>query len=229
MTLQVTDMTGERVMTIKRPWTWNCCCCEFGNMFGCAHMEVFMGGKHDVDEEHKVGEVRMPCCGGGFKPTLNIVDKSGETKAIVKGPCCFISDMCGSNFEVLTPDGKAVGDVQKLGIQSAANAVQEATTDADNYAISFPKALNVEYKALMVGALLLLDYMFFEDEGACQFQPWRCVCKFKCCDMYCLGCICPCSCNCPSKKPEEGEGAPPAADAVLELSAPAAEVIVRAQ
>ena len=26
MTLQVTDMTGERVMTMKRPWTWNCCC-----------------------------------------------------------------------------------------------------------------------------------------------------------------------------------------------------------
>lgn len=86
----------------------------------------------------------------------------------------------------------------------------------------------MEYKALMVGALLLLDYMFFEDEGACQFQPWRCVCKFKCCDMYCLGCICPCSCNCPAKKPEEGEGAPPAADA-LELAAPAAEMIVRAQ
>lgn len=25
MTLQVTDMTGERVTTMKRPWTWNCC------------------------------------------------------------------------------------------------------------------------------------------------------------------------------------------------------------
>ena len=133
MTLQVTDMTGERVMTMKRPWTWNCCCCEFGNMFGCSHMEVYLGGKHDTDEEHKVGEVRMPCCGGGFKPTLNIQDKKGDTKAVVKGPCCFVSDLCGSTFEVITPDGKTVGDVQKLGIQSAGNAIQEATTDADNF------------------------------------------------------------------------------------------------
>ena len=28
---------------------------------------------------------------------------------------------------------KTVGDVQKLGIQSAGNAIQEATTDADNF------------------------------------------------------------------------------------------------
>ena len=133
MTLQVTDMTGERVMTMKRPWTWNCCCCEFGNMFGCSHMDIYLGGKHDTDEEHKVGEVRMPCCGGGFKPTLNIQDKKGDTKAVVKGPCCFVSDLCGSTFEVITPDGKTVGDVQKLGIQSAGNAIQEATTDADNF------------------------------------------------------------------------------------------------
>ena len=77
--------------------------------------------------------------------------------------------------------------------------------------------------------LLLLDYMFFEDEGACQFQPWRCVCKFKCCDCYCLGCIFPCSCNCPAKEPEEGAGAPFAVDVVELIEAPAAEVIARAQ
>ena len=84
-------------------------------------------------------------------------------------------------------------------------------------------------QALMIGALLLLDYMFFEDEGACQFQPWRCVCKFKCCDCYCLGCIFPCSCNCPAKEPEEGAGAPFAVDVVELIEAPAAEVIARAQ
>ena len=117
------------------------------------------------------------------------------------------------------------------------------------HSISFPKKLNVEYKvsfrvriavlarrrptgpaqALMIGALLLLDYMFFEDEGACQFQPWRCVCKFKCCDCYCLGFIFPCSCNCPAKEPEEGAGAPFAVDVVELIEAPAAEVIARAQ
>ena len=106
---------------------------KYNNMFGCSHMEIYLGGKHDTDEEHKVGEVRMPCCGGGFKPTLNIQDKKGDTKAVVKGPCCFVSDLCGSTFEVITPDGKTVGDVQKLGIQSAGNAIQEATTDADNF------------------------------------------------------------------------------------------------
>ena len=73
-------------------------------------MDVYLGGKHDTDEEHKVGEVRMPCCGGGFKPTLNIQDKKGDTKAVVKGPCCFVSDLCGSTFEVITLDASADAD-----------------------------------------------------------------------------------------------------------------------
>ena len=71
----------------------------------------------------------------------------------------------------------------------------------------------------MIGALLLLDYMFFEDEGA----------PVQCCDCYCLGCIFPCSCNCPAKEPEEGAGAPFAVDVVELIEAPAAEVIARAQ
>ena len=164
----------------------------------------------------------MPCCGGGCTPVLNLQNKKGETKAVVKGPCCCVSDLCGANFEVQTPEGKSIGDVKKLGVQSVSDAVVEATTDADNFMISFPKDVNVEqpsprghsadgsrrrcgcdvdipwrqvaatprrgreaeirsrparaflrYKALMLSSLLLLDYMFFESEGAFQFEPRR--------------------------------------------------------
>jgi|Transcript_5872 hypothetical protein len=232
MALHMTDMSGENVLTMKRPWTCNCafCClsCEFGNMCGCTHMEVFMGGKHDTDDEHKIGEVRMPCCGGGCTPVLNLQNKKGETKAVVKGPCCCVSDLCGANFEVQTPEGKSIGDVKKLGVQSVSDAVVEATTDADNFMISFPKDVNVEYKALMLSSLLLLDYMFFESEGAFQFEPWNCVCVFRCCMCYCCGCISPCSCNCPAKDAEDDKdkGAPIACDQPYHTKAAAPPVVV---
>ena len=35
--------------------------------------------------------------------------------------------------------------------------------------------------------------MFFESEGDLQLDPLNCACTYKCCDLYCCGCLCPCS------------------------------------
>ena len=122
-----------------------------------------------------------------------------------------------------------VPHAQDIVPQEAERRVQGVLPRQKDFAVLARRRPTASAQALMIGALLLLDYMFFEDEGACQFQPWRCVCKFKCCDLYCLGCIFPCSCNCPAKEPEEGAGAPFAVDVVELIEAPAAEVIARAQ
>ena len=57
--------------------------------------------------------------------------------------------------------------------------------------------------------------MFFESEGDLQLDPLNCACTYKCCDLYCCGCLCPCSCTCGGG----GAGGPE-----LELEDAAAEV-----
>ena len=41
----------------------------------------------------------------------------------------------------------------------------------------------------MAAALLLIDYQFFEDEGDCYCNPFRCVCGYKCCVCSMCGCL----------------------------------------
>lgn len=76
---------------------------------------------------------------------------------------------------------------------------QELATDADNFTIHVPQDVAPKTKATMLAALHLIDYMFFENEGDMNVDIANKGCKFKCCDMYCCGCVCPCSCNCSGK------------------------------
>ena len=81
MKLHMTDMAGQKVLTMDRPWNWNCCCCELGNMCGMSKMEVFAGGS--TDEADKIGAIRMPLCGGGLTPKFHLEDRNGDAQAVV--------------------------------------------------------------------------------------------------------------------------------------------------
>ncbi|KAH8047938.1 hypothetical protein JL720_15960 [Aureococcus anophagefferens] len=94
------------------------------------------------------------------------------------------------------------GGRQSRRRRATGELVQQSLTDADNFVLNFPKDTDKKTKAAMLSSLLLLEYMFFEDEGAFACDPVNCACKFKCCDLYCCGCLTPCSCSC-------GEPAPP--------------------
>ena len=212
MKLHMTDMAGRKVLTMDRPWTFNCCCCEWGNLCGKTHMDVYMG---EQDEQKMIGSVRMPCFGGGFSPKFDIHDVDGDVQASVTGPCCFISDLCGAKFGVKDKVGNDIGTVNKLGVKSMGDFAKEAMTDADNFEITFPVETRVETKALMIGTLLLLDYTFFEGEGAFEVDPCGRGCKFKLCDIFCCGCIVPCTCNCQRDNggaPPKPDGGPPTPD-----------------
>ena len=65
-------------------------------------------------------------------------------------------------FKVLTPDGET--EVGKISKQWT-GLLKEAFTDADNFGISFPMDLDVRCKATLIGAVFLIDYMFFEKKA----------------------------------------------------------------
>ena len=64
-------------------------------------------------------------------------------------------------FQVLSPDGTTqVGKISKQW----SGLLREAFTDADNFGVSFPMDLDVRMKATLLGALFLVDFMFFEKQ-----------------------------------------------------------------
>ena len=63
------------------------------------------------------------------------------------------------SFIILDKDGKEVGEISK----QSANVVKEAFTDADKFYIIFPENCAAQMKAVLIGALFLFDYLFYED------------------------------------------------------------------
>ena len=63
------------------------------------------------------------------------------------------------NYPILTPDGDEIGKVAK----QFSGVARELITDADNFSVSFPVDLDVKIKAVLFGAVFLIDMMFFED------------------------------------------------------------------
>ncbi len=65
-------------------------------------------------------------------------------------------------FQVLTADGdQQVGEIRKQW----SGFIKESLTDADNFGVTFPQDLDVRTKATLLGAVFLIDFMFFEKAG----------------------------------------------------------------
>ncbi|XP_041772576.1 phospholipid scramblase 2 isoform X2 [Anopheles merus] len=94
-------------------------------------------------------------------PQFSIKNQNGETVLKISGPFCTFS-ICGDvEFEVLSTNGTQVGKISKQW----SGLGREMFTDADHFGINFPMDLDVRVKATLLGALFLIDYMFFEKSG----------------------------------------------------------------
>ena len=104
-----------------------------------------------------------------FLPIFVIYDANEKKVLKMEGPFCAVS-CCGDvNFEVQTMDGNNVGKITKQWSGFA----KEAFTDADNFGVTFPLDLDVKVKAVLVGAVFLIDFMFFEQaQDNQQHNTW---------------------------------------------------------
>ena len=95
-------------------------------------------------------------------PQFVVKDCNDEVALRIEGPLCTFS-ICGDvEFKVLSPDGST--EVGKISKQWS-GLLREGFTDADHFGISFPMDLDVRMKATLLGALFLIDFMFFEKKG----------------------------------------------------------------
>ena len=65
-----------------------------------------------------------------------------------------------SLFQIFNRDGIQIGNISKEWM----GCCTETFTDADTFKINFPVDLDVKMKATLLGALFLIDFMFFENK-----------------------------------------------------------------
>lgn len=96
-----------------------------------------------------------------FLPKFNVKNENGDTVLKIEGPC-ITCNACGDvEFKVMTKEGSEVGKISKQW----SGLVKEYFTDADNFGVQFPMDLDVKMKACLLGAVFLIDFMFFEETG----------------------------------------------------------------
>jgi len=97
-----------------------------------------------------------------LRPYYKVKNANDETVLQILGPV-FTCNVCGDvEFQIYTPDKSVqVGEIRKQW----SGLMKEAFTDADNFGITFPLDLDVSVKATLLGAIFLIDFMFFERRG----------------------------------------------------------------
>lgn len=189
---------SKEVMIFDRPCKCGRCCsvCDI-----CRQEMVISDGNRN-----QVGYIKQPFLGGGLSPKLQVMERDGEEPfATIESDaiCCVAGLCCDHTFRLKDQNGQEIGKIVKQKPSSFGEIATEIVSDADVFAIEFDKNLDENKKASLFGALYLIDYMFFENEGEGNVDLVNQQCSFKCCDLYCCGCMCPCHCNCGGGQSEE--------------------------
>nr|XP_006815905.1 PREDICTED: phospholipid scramblase 2-like [Saccoglossus kowalevskii] len=145
--LNVKDHQDRTVLVLKRPYRCDDCC------FFCCLMKLEVYTADGLC----LGRVQQTC--SICIPKFDIRNSEDETILKMKGPCIKCRCCSDVKFDVYTADMESkVGRVSKQW----SGLGKELITDADNFGISFPIDLDVKLKAVMLGAVFLIDFMYFE-------------------------------------------------------------------
>lgn len=145
--MEITDHTGREVLHLDRPLNCGTCC------FPCCLQKLTVTSPITGEVLGLIKQKWHP-----FLPVFEICDVNENVVLKLNGPFCAVSCCSDVNFEITTNDDVTVGKITKQWSGFA----KEMFTDADNFGITFPLDLDVKFKAVLVGAVILIDFMFFE-------------------------------------------------------------------
>lgn len=168
LVFHIADSSGYDVFLVRRDF--QCCkgsflcpldCCRYtakvedwtGNTLG------FVGSLH-------------PGCVARF----GLYDPHEKLIAEVRPPCCPCQSICSTedvDIPILdTASGSELGRITKQW----AGCLNETCTDADRFKITFPVDTDVKMKALMTGAVFIVDMMLYEKSGNAMLKGCFSVC-----------------------------------------------------
>lgn len=216
----VVDPVGPVIMTYERLG----CCQRFSNCFVCCEMcqdelRFHVGGGDfdpnqagDLDPAAVTAVGKVPIGGGGCTPTVEIfqtapgqVQVEGLTPAAyVEGPTCFggLYDWCcDTTFFVSTQPGKSgdLATIVKKKPHDFNSFCRACCTSADVYDLHMAEGavVNPMQKALILGEMVHLDFMFFESDRfpiTCERSGDTTYITCLLCLCYCYGCLLPIKC-----------------------------------
>lgn len=183
------DDFGDGVAyTVNKPFKCaSCCSCL---PICTSEVQIYRGEWAEGQDNELLGEVKEVCCGGIFTPTMDVFNGKGEKQGQLKGPTCCIGSCCDTKFGYFKGEGgeETEARIKKEGADSASDVAKEVMTDADTFKLQFTPDMDEAQRATLLGAMFMLDFMFFEDDGA--FDLASCSVKFF--DWFCCGCKIPC-------------------------------------
>jgi len=141
----LSDNTGRRVIECHRP-------------LSCASL-CFCGSKMEV-RSPLTNEI-FGYCKQVFsctKSRMDIYDSNNQKIFEISGIICGINCCNDVDFKVKDLNGNSVGLIQKQW----SGCCQEAISDADNFMVRFPIDLDSRLKAVLVGAVFLIDFLYYE-------------------------------------------------------------------
>ncbi|KAL5014434.1 hypothetical protein ScPMuIL_008704 [Solemya velum] len=156
-TIHITDNMGQELIRVTREF--KCCagCSWCASVDACAH-EITV----EAPPGQVVGYVKQQQ--SSWAPYYHIMNANHEMVLSVKGPMCIVSGPCcrwDQEFLIFSKDDST--EVGKISKQWS-GLLREYFTDADNFGVSFPMDLDVKMKAVMIGLVFLIDFMFFETQ-----------------------------------------------------------------
>jgi hypothetical protein len=213
---------GEPVMTYERLG----CCARWANCFVCCEqcqdeMRFHQGGGLDVNNAgdnpttNVIAVGKVPIGGGGCTPTVevfqmaapgNVTTEGQPVACVVEGPTCFggLYDWCcDTTFTVSKTNGGAgdLAKITKLKPHDCDTCCRAMCSTADIYNVEFAGGeMQPTQKALVLGELVHLDYMFFEKDRfpiTCEKRGDTYWIDILLCLCYCYGCLIPCACSIP--------------------------------
>ncbi|XP_072035490.1 phospholipid scramblase 2-like [Amphiura filiformis] len=157
-TMTITDNNGQEIVKMSRPFK---CCSGMGQCWyaGCCDC-----CSDEITVESPPGEVIGKIKHGGSKwyPHLEVTDAHDDLVFHIWGPCCLCQTICCQadlDFKVYAKDGvTVVGNIAKQW----AGAVKECFTKVSNFGVQFPMDLDVKMKAMLIGATMLIEYLYIE-------------------------------------------------------------------
>jgi len=153
------DGRSEKAFDLERDWTCTCCC------FNRPRVEI-----KNASTGRLIGSITDPwaCC----DLTFTVRDAQDTTVLKAVGDCCQCGLCCplpcGPCSEVNFPiveqrGGREVGHIQK---QVPSCCTFLFADDVDNYKIDFGGISNPEWKALIMGLSIFMDFRYFSNSSA---------------------------------------------------------------
>lgn len=150
----VSKTNGLFAFKLKREarCVFNCCmpCCCYKLPFSSERLSVtgYQGTLlGTVEHDWSIGASR-----------LSVKDASGKVVIKIVGPGCNFSCCSDLKFQLLDLNGTEIGSITKHDM----GTLCEVFADFDNFTLNFPRNLDVPIKATLIGAVSLINFLFFQ-------------------------------------------------------------------